>query len=152
MCSACMTIWPSGSNSPVEASRRSLMLAEWAERTSTAPISSQAARSPPSITWRVIGSSTLDNHRVAARLGGPARGHHERGAGQLEDRRPLDVGAALAEHLSVMLVVAEAHRAGAAPLRLGGLRGLCLGARQRRRHPHGHELQLGVGILVAVAL
>ena len=50
MCSACMTISPSASKSAVEASRRSLMLAECAERTSTAPISSHAARNAPSIT------------------------------------------------------------------------------------------------------
>ena len=47
MCSACMTICPSASNSAVEASRRSLMFDECAERISTAPISSQAARSAP---------------------------------------------------------------------------------------------------------
>jgi len=45
-----MTMRPRSSKSAVEASRRSLMLAEWAERTSTAPISSQAARSAPSMT------------------------------------------------------------------------------------------------------
>ncbi len=56
MCSACMTIRPSASNRAVEASRRSLMLAEWAERTSTTPISSQAARSAPSITCSSIAS------------------------------------------------------------------------------------------------
>ena len=59
MCSACMTMRPRASNSAVEASRRSLMLAECAERTSTAPISSQAARSAPSMTWRVTGSRPL---------------------------------------------------------------------------------------------
>ena len=47
---------PRSSNSAVEASRRSLMFAEWAERTSTAPISSHAARSAPSITCSVTGS------------------------------------------------------------------------------------------------
>ena len=55
MCSACITIWPPASNRAVEASRRSLMFAECAERTSTAPISSQAARSAPSITCSVTG-------------------------------------------------------------------------------------------------
>ena len=59
MCSACITICPSASNSAVEASRRSLMLAEWAERISTAPISSQAACSAPLITCSSIGSSAL---------------------------------------------------------------------------------------------
>ena len=44
MCSACMTSSPAASKSAVEQSWRSLMLGEWAERISTAPISSQAAR------------------------------------------------------------------------------------------------------------
>ena len=51
MCSACITISPCGSNSAVEASRRSLMLAECAARISTAPISSQIACSAPVRTW-----------------------------------------------------------------------------------------------------
>ena len=59
MCSACITICPSASNSAVEASRRSLMLEECAERISTTPISSQAARSAPVTTCSSIGSSTL---------------------------------------------------------------------------------------------
>ncbi len=57
MCSACITISPAASKSAVEQSRRSLMLAECAARIRTAPISSQAARSAPTMTWRVIGSS-----------------------------------------------------------------------------------------------
>ena len=56
MCSACMTISPLGSNSAVEASRRSLMLAECAERIRTAPISSQIACSAPVSTWSSTGS------------------------------------------------------------------------------------------------
>ena len=44
MCSACATIRPRSSKSAVEQSRRSLMFAENAERTSTAPISSATAR------------------------------------------------------------------------------------------------------------
>ena len=59
MCSACITISPRASNRAVEASRRSLMLAEWAARTSTAPISWQAARSAPVSTCRVMGSSSV---------------------------------------------------------------------------------------------
>ena len=43
MCSACMTISPLGSKIAAEQSRRSLMLAEWAERIRAAPISSQVA-------------------------------------------------------------------------------------------------------------
>ncbi len=50
MCSACATIRPSGPKSAVEQSRRSLMFAENAERTSTAPISSQTARRAEPIT------------------------------------------------------------------------------------------------------
>ena len=57
MCSACITSSPAASKSAVEQSRRSLMFAECAERISTAPISSQAARSAPTRTWRVIGST-----------------------------------------------------------------------------------------------
>ena len=56
MCSACITICPSASNSPVDASRRSLMFDECAERISTTPISSHAARSPPLSTCSSIGS------------------------------------------------------------------------------------------------
>ena len=59
MCSACMSIDPSGMKSAVEQSRRSLMLAECAAWMSTAPISSHAARSAPLTTWRVTGSSVL---------------------------------------------------------------------------------------------
>src|SRR5205085_1039811 len=49
MCSACITISPRALNSAVEASRRSLMLAECAAPTSTAPISSHAACSAPAV-------------------------------------------------------------------------------------------------------
>ena len=59
MCSACITICPAGSNSAVEASRRSLMFEECAERISTTPISSHAARSAPATTCSSIGSSVL---------------------------------------------------------------------------------------------
>src|SRR4051794_3862090 len=151
MCSACMTMRPRSSNRAVEASRRSLMFAEWAERTSTAPISSQAARSSPSITWRVMASSTLNHHRVAAGLRAPARRHHQGGARELEDRGALGLGLALPVELGLVLLVAEAHRAAAAALGLGGLAGLGLSAGHGRGHPHGHELQLGAGVLIAVA-
>ena len=50
MCSACTTMRPASSKSAVEQSRRSLMFAEKAERTSTAPISSATARSALPIT------------------------------------------------------------------------------------------------------
>ena len=51
MCSAWAIMRPSGAKSAVEQSRRSLMLAEKAERTSTAPISSATARSALPRTW-----------------------------------------------------------------------------------------------------
>ena len=76
----------------VEASRRSLMFAECAERTSTAPISSQAARSAPTITWSVTGSSrsALHHHQVAsARRASPAaRPASSRAAARSRGRRP----------------------------------------------------------------
>ena len=50
MCSACAIMRPSTSNSPVEQSRRSLMLAEWAARISPAPISSATPRSADAST------------------------------------------------------------------------------------------------------
>src|SRR3954469_24642367 len=152
MCSAFSPIAPAASNSAVEASRRSLMFAEWAERTSTAPISSQAARRPPSITWSVMGSSTLHHHRVRAGLRVPAGRHHQRGARQLEEGGALGVGLALAVDLGLVLLVAEAHLAAAPALGLGGLARLWLGAREGGGHPDRHEFQLGLGILVAVAL
>ena len=55
MCSACVTIRPRWSNRAVEQSRRSLMLAENAERMRTAPISSAMARSDAPITWSSMG-------------------------------------------------------------------------------------------------
>ena len=71
MCSACMTIAASASNSAHEQSRRSLMLAEWAALTSTAPISSQAARSAPGDAPRqrdrVHAHSALQPDRAAPR-------------------------------------------------------------------------------------
>ena len=57
MCSACMTSSPAASKSAVEQSWRSVMFGECAERISTAPISSHAARSAPVITWSATGSS-----------------------------------------------------------------------------------------------
>ena len=93
MCSACMTSSPAGSKRAVEQSWRSVMFGEWAERISTAPISSQAARSAPVITWRATGSSpgrSCPHRRDRAGLvdgRAPARGQHQRRLGQLEDAR-----------------------------------------------------------------
>src|SRR4051794_13475451 len=77
MCSACMTISPPGSKSAVEQSRRSLMFAEYALRTSAAPISSQAALSAPEITWSSTGSSTRQHRPVRGLLAPPAAGHEQ---------------------------------------------------------------------------
>ena len=54
MCSAWAIIRPRASKSAVEQSRRSLMFAEKAERTRTAPISSAIERSEAPITWSSI--------------------------------------------------------------------------------------------------
>ena len=70
MCSACMTISPSALNSAVEASRRSLMFEECAERISTTPISSQAARRAPVSTCSSIGSSALIGQPAGGRFRG----------------------------------------------------------------------------------
>ena len=64
MCSAWATIRPRRSKSAVEQSRRSLMLAENAERTSTAPISSAIERSDAPITWSSILISQNRHGRV----------------------------------------------------------------------------------------
>ena len=98
MCSACMTISPAGSNSAVEQSRRSLMLAEWAARTSVAPISSHAARRAPVVTASAIGSSSVIASRsmsVApgrARPGAPAVGDEQRRLAEVDDRGAVDRG------------------------------------------------------------
>src|SRR2546426_485587 len=54
MCSACAIILPRSSKSAVEQSRRSLMFAEKAERTRTAPISSAVARRSEPTIWSSI--------------------------------------------------------------------------------------------------
>src|SRR3954452_829524 len=115
MCSACMTIWPWWSNSAVEASRRSLMLAEWALRTSTTPISSHAARRAPSMTWSVTGSmSLLTFDHQGPVLGGtaaPPGRHHQRGLGQLHDRGPTDLARRPAVHRRTVLLAVEVRLA-----------------------------------------
>ncbi len=79
MCSACAIMRPRSSKSPVEQSRRSLMFAENAERTSTAPISSAIARrSEP----RICSSTTMAPSRCASRplrMTTPKRDAVERG-------------------------------------------------------------------------
>ena len=98
MCSACITISPRASNSAVEASRRSLMLAEWAARTSAAPISSHTARSAPGEHLqrdRVERSPTpaLQHERPVAVGRSPTTraGRPTVASGQLADRRALDL-------------------------------------------------------------
>ena len=96
MCSACMTISPRGSNSAVEQSRRSLMFAECALRTSAAPISSQAAFSAPADDLQLDGVKHViaapSPCRSAPRA--PAVGHEQRQLGvvgaQLDLRAGID--------------------------------------------------------------
>src|SRR3954453_18060332 len=117
MCSACMTIRPWWSNSAVEASRRSLMLAEWALRTSTTPISSHAARRAPSMTWSVTGSMSaiayaLDHQRPVFRgAAAPAGRHDQRGLGQFDDRRALYLARRAPVHRRVVLLAVEVRPA-----------------------------------------
>ena len=133
MCSACMTISPWASKSAVEQSRRSLMLAEWALRTSTAPISSHAARSAPVATWRAMGSRLSARSRMTVPVASvcPRQpvGHDERRLRQRDDRRPDD------------LIV----------LGLVGLPG-DLGAGLHAGGADRHQLDLGAVVAVAVAL
>src|SRR4029079_15597781 len=92
MCSACMISAPAGSKRAVEQSWRSVMFGECAERIRTAPISSQAARRAPLITWRSTGPSSGMIRRDRAALvdaGPPARGQDQRRLGQLEDAGAL---------------------------------------------------------------
>ena len=97
MCSACMTSSPAGSKSAVEQSRRSLMFAECAARTRTAPISSQAECSAPIRTWRVTGSRLIGRAPPRSfrgrQLGSPARGQHEGRLRELENAGPSRGGA-----------------------------------------------------------
>ena len=127
MCSACITISPAASKSAVEQSRRSLMLAEWEARISTAPISSQAACSEPIRTWREIGSRLIRGWRRSSRPDRPRRPirwEDEGGLGKLEDRRALGRGSGgglAAQHLRLDPLAAEARPARAS--RQPGLRG-----------------------------
>src|SRR5947208_7215695 len=112
MCSACMTISPRGSNSAVEQSRRSLMFAECALRTSAAPISSQAAFSAPVTTWSSTGSSTREHRPVGRLLPAPSIRHEQRDLGvvgaQLDARAGIDAGDPQRHELDVGCVVAVA--------------------------------------------
>src|SRR3954451_1695605 len=96
MCSACMTISPAGSKRAVEQSRRSLMFAECALRTSAAPISSHAALSAPVTTCSSTGSGAAQHQPVGGRLAAPAVRHEERQLGvlgaQLDLRAGVDAG------------------------------------------------------------
>ena len=99
MCSACITSSAFASKRAVEQSRRSLMLGEWAARTSTAPISSQIALSPPLRTWspigskagEVIGSRRRSPRSCRGRRRSPASppGREQRRLRQLEHARAL---------------------------------------------------------------
>ena len=93
MCSACAIIRPASSNTAVEQSRRSLMLAENAERISTAPISSATARSELPITCSstFIASAPACRRRSSRRASRPAPSTSRRPArpptGPLTSRR-----------------------------------------------------------------
>src|ERR1043166_1178688 len=72
MCSACAIIRPRSSNSAVEQSRRSLMLAEKEERMRTAPISSAIDLSDAPITWSWIAAfASLTRHDPAGTIPNP---------------------------------------------------------------------------------
>ena len=121
---------------PVEASRRSLMFAECAERTSTAPISSQAARRLPSITWSVIGSMAVSERR-RDRRGGRfiAPSPPGRLGGRASPRAPR------ASTRAARTTAAGPSTPPSGEAVPGGRPRL--GAGQRHGHAHGHELEPG---------
>src|ERR1700756_2535749 len=91
MCSAWAIIRPPSSNSAVEQSRRSLMLAEKDERIRTAPISSAIERSAAPITWSsVVAFTSLTGHDPAGTIPSPhpPGGDPEGRAVQLDQGRP----------------------------------------------------------------
>ena len=90
MCSACAIIRPSGSNSAVEQSRRSLMLAECAARISAAPISSATPRSAEASTCSVgrIAHRVTRQPPSPAAPCRPARRHPQRRTIQMQRCRP----------------------------------------------------------------
>ena len=156
MCSACMTIAPSASNSAVDASRRSLMLAEWAERTSTAPISSQAARSAPSITCRVTGPMPLTTRAPGSRRRRRPRRSSREAPPASSPRARTTAGPASraspgpstrASSSSPAITTRRVPRSSAVAAALG--RGS--GAGRGRGDAHGHQLELGIVVAVAVA-
>ena len=120
----------SASNSAVEASRRSLMFEEWAERISTTPISRQAARSAPvsdleldriehrSGAWRLDGAVVVHARR-------PARGDEQGGSRGAAHR----AGPSIARPGSGLAAVDRAGERLAAEDHRSGLRG--------RRAPRG---------------
>ena len=128
MCSACVTMRPRSSKSAVEQSRRSLMFAENAERTSAAPISSAIARSEAPITWSSTSiTRALLRTRVPCSSVAPSQpdGHPDRRSVELEHLRP-----ARAHGLA-------GHRDRRGRAHLGG--------------PHGDELERPLRVGVAVA-
>ena len=167
MCSACITSSPPASKSAVEQSWRSLMLAEWAERISVAPISSQAARRPPISTCSVIGSRLC--HRpwrmlpgaraivpASVDLGRPARGQDEGRLGQLEDDRARGAVPAGGSPRRTGVSTHSRRSGPAGELSLsppgGGRRRARLGAGDDHRQADVDEHDLAVGVAVAVAL
>ena len=163
MCSACMTNSPSGVKSAAEQSRRSLMFGEWAERMSTAPISSQIDRSRPTRTPSAIGSRPLmvrsfplgDDGSVLVNLGRPPRRQDERRLRQLEERGALERlarGGLPARDGGVQPLVAEVDLSGVA-LERGAVCRLELGLRRLlgQGEPDRDELDRRVGHVEPVA-
>ena len=133
------------------------MLAECAERTSTAPISSQAARSAPSSTCSVTGSRlTLRPPcstclRVGARA--PARRHDQRRLGQLaRPPGPSQLAGTARPPPRVDRLAVEHGRRAPRPCRRRARRRRELRAGQRDGDPHVDELELAPRVGVAVAL
>src|SRR6185437_3276307 len=95
MCSAWAIIRPRSSKSAVEQSRRSLMFAEKAERTSTAPISSAIERSALPRTWSSIFTllSQFRQHKrvISIPIPHPPGGYEARCAVELDRGRAHDV-------------------------------------------------------------
>src|SRR5438552_59534 len=95
ICSACATIRPRGSKRAVEQSRRSLMFAEKAERTRTAPISSATARSALPRTWSSIftlpSRSRYGQRAISIPIPHPPWGDPRRGSLELDHSGALHV-------------------------------------------------------------
>ena len=166
MCSACITICPSGSNRAVEASRRSLMFEECAERISTTPISSQAARRAPVSDLQLDrvehGSASApapQADRARARPPSPRQpggtssvasgSAHSAGPASAAARRRLAADDARLERRRRRTRAAPPHSAAGSR---ASACGRSAGARAPHRDAHVDELDLRRVVAVAVAL